>query len=101
MGSPLSNSGESARSRVAWRLLPFLFLLYIANYLDRTNISYAKLGMKGDLSLTDSMFGWASGIFFIGYLGLQIPGALLVERWSARLLLGVTLIVWGALTVLT
>ena len=47
MGSPLSNSGESARSRVAWRLLPFLFLLYIANYLDRTNIAYAKLGMKG------------------------------------------------------
>jgi len=94
-------SGESARTRVARRLLPFLFLLYIANYLDRTNIAYAKLGMKGDLSLTDSMFGWASGIFFIGYLGLQIPGALLVERWSARLLLGITLIIWGALTVLT
>lgn len=101
MGFAESESGPSVRGRVAWRLLPFLFLLYIANYLDRTNISYAKLGMKGDLSLTDSMFGWASGIFFIGYLGLQVPGALLVERWSARLLLGLTLIVWGGLTVLT
>ncbi len=96
-----SETGSTARSRVAWRLLPFLFLLYIANYLDRTNISYAKLGMKGDLSLTDSVFGAASGIFFIGYFALQVPGALLVERWSARRLLGITLIVWGALTALT
>jgi MFS transporter, ACS family, tartrate transporter len=95
-----SHPGSSVRTHAAWRLLPFLFLLYIANYLDRTNISYAKLGMKGDLSLTDSMFGWASGIFFIGYFALQVPGALLVERWSARLLLGITLITWGALTVL-
>ena len=77
------NSGESARKRIAWRLLPFLFLLYIANYIDRTNIAYATLGMKGDLGLSDSVFGTASGIFFIGYIGLQIPGALLVERWSA------------------
>ncbi|MDQ6859888.1 MAG: MFS transporter [Verrucomicrobiota bacterium] len=91
----------SARSRIAWRLLPFLFLLYLANYLDRTNIAYAAFGMKGDLRLTDEVFGTASGIFFIGYLALQIPGALLVERWSARLLLASTLIAWGALTALT
>ena len=96
-----SDVGASARSRVAWRLLPFLFLLYVANYLDRTNIAYAALGMKSDLGLTDEIFGTASGIFFIGYLLLQIPGAVLVERWSARLLLASTLITWGALTALT
>src|SRR5437763_7603902 len=96
-----TDPGASARSRIAWRLLPFLFLLSVANYLDRTNIAYATLGMKGDLGLTDSVFGTASGIFFIGYLGLQIPGALLVERWSARRLLALTLITWGALTTLT
>src|SRR6201984_1326375 len=101
MASLQADAGESARSRIAWRLLPFLFLLYIANYIDRTNIAYATLGMKGDLGLTDSVFGTASGIFFNGYLGLQIPGALLVERWSARLLLALTLITWGALTTLT
>ena len=95
------DAGMSARSRIAWRLLPFLFLLYIANYLDRTNIAYATLGMKGDLGLSDSVFGTASGIFFIGYFALQIPGALLVERWSARWLLSLTLITWGALTSLT
>ena len=96
-----TDAGSTARSRIAWRLLPFLFLLYIVNYLDRTNIAYATLGMKGDLGLTDSVFGTASGIFFIGYLVLQVPGALLVERWSARRLLALTLIAWGALTVLT
>ena len=101
MVSPQADAGKSARSRIAWRLLPFLFLLYIANYIDRTNIAYATLGMKGDLGLTDSVFGTASGIFFIGYFALQIPGALLVERWSARLLLATTLITWGALTTLT
>src|SRR5947208_5442011 len=101
MASPQIEAGASARTRIAWRLLPFLFLLYVANYLDRTNIAYATLGMKGDLGLTDSVFGTASGIFFIGYFALQIPGALLVERWSARLLLALTLITWGALTTLT
>ena len=101
MASLLTDAGASARGRIATRLLPFLFLLYVANYLDRTNIAYATLGMKGDLGLTDSVFGTASGIFFIGYLGLQIPGALLVERWSAKRLLAITLITWGALTTLT
>ena len=101
MASPQIDSGASARTRIAARLLPFLFLLYVANYLDRTNIAFATLGMKGDLGLSDSVFGTATGIFFIGYLGLQIPGALLVERWSARLLLAITLVTWGALTTLT
>lgn len=101
MDSTPIRTGESARTRVARRLLPFLFLLYLANYLDRTNIAYATLGMKGDLGLTDSVFGTASGIFFIGYFALQIPGALLVERWSARRSLTLTLITWGALTTLT
>jgi MFS transporter, ACS family, tartrate transporter len=101
MDSRQTDVGENARSRIARRLLPFLFLLYIVNYIDRTNIAYATLGMKGYLGLSDSVFGTASGIFFIGYFALQVPGALLVERWSARLLLAITLITWGALTTLT
>jgi ACS family tartrate transporter-like MFS transporter len=101
MVSSQIDAGSTARKRIAARLLPFLFLLYVANYLDRTNIAYATLGMKGDLGLNDSVFGTASGIFFIGYFALQIPGALLVERWSARLLLAITLITWGGLTTLT
>src|SRR5947207_10374084 len=95
MDSPPIEAGASARTRIAARLLPFLFLLYVANYLDRTNIAYPTLGMKGDLRLTDSVFGTASGIFFIGYFAVQIPGALLVERWSARLVLAIPIITWG------
>jgi sugar phosphate permease len=91
----------AARGRVAIHILPFLFFLYVANYLDRTNVAYATLGMKGDLGLSDSVFGTASGIFFIGYIALQIPGALLAERWSARKSLALTLITWGGLTTLT
>lgn len=101
MASSQIDAGASARTRIATRLLPFLFVLYVANYIDRTNIAYATLGMKGDLGLSDPVFGTASGIFFLGYLGLQIPGALLVERWSARRLLALTLITWGAVTALT
>jgi ACS family tartrate transporter-like MFS transporter len=107
LGAPMASAqidaGAGARTRIATRLLPFLFLLYVANYLDRTNIAFAPtmVQMKSDLALTDSVFGTASGIFFIGYFALQVPGALLVERWSARRLLALTLITWGALTTLT
>ncbi len=92
---------DRARRRIARRLLPFLFILYITNYLDRTNLAYAALEMIRDLRFTDEIFGIGAGIFFIGYLGLQIPGALLVERWSARRWIASIMIVWGAFTVLT
>ncbi|HVF72376.1 MAG TPA: MFS transporter [Chthoniobacterales bacterium] len=101
MPTPPPEAAPHAPTRIAWRLLPFLFLLYVTNYLDRTNIAYATLGMKGDLGLTDSVFGTASGVFFIGYFLLQIPGALLVEWWSARRLLALTLVAWGGFTALT
>lgn len=95
------DAADRARRRIARRLLPFLFILYIANYLDRTNLAYAALEMVRDLHFTDQVFGIGAGIFFIGYLGLQIPGALLVERWSARRWIAAIMIVWGAFTVLT
>jgi ACS family tartrate transporter-like MFS transporter len=83
------------------RLLPFLFVVYIVNYVDRTNLAYAALGMTRDLGFSDRVFGLGAGIFFISYLALQIPGALLVERWSARRMISATMIAWGLLTVLT
>jgi MFS transporter, ACS family, tartrate transporter len=99
--SAATPAADRARCRIARRLLPFLFILYIANYLDRTNLAYAALEMIRDLRFTDQIFGIGAGIFFIGYLGLQIPGALLVERWSARRWITAIMIVWGAFTVLT
>jgi ACS family tartrate transporter-like MFS transporter len=92
---------ERTRHSTALRLLPFLFVLYITNYLDRTSVAYAAIGMARDLGFNDRVFGLGIGMFFISYVALQIPGALLVERWSARRMISATMIVWGALTALT
>ena len=75
--------------------MPFLFLLYIVAYIDRINISFAGLQMTGELGFSDAVFGFGSGVFFFGYTLLAIPGAILVERWSARKTMAVTMIVWG------
>ena len=69
---------------IAVRLLPFLFILYITNYLDRTSVAYAALGMSRDLRFSDRVFGIGAGIFFISYVALQIPGALLVRLAHRR-----------------
>lgn len=98
---PALDVSRHTRRHIAVRLLPFLFLLYIVNYLDRTNLAYAAIGMSRDVGFNDRVFGFGAGIFFISYLALQIPGALLVELWSARRMISATLIAWGSLTVLT
>jgi ACS family tartrate transporter-like MFS transporter len=92
---------DHTRHRIAIRLLPFLFILYITNYLDRTSVAYAAIGMSRTLGFSDRVFGLGAGIFFVSYVALQIPGALLIERWSARRCITSILIAWGSLTVLT
>src|SRR5262244_1439247 len=92
---------EHATSRkIAVRLLPFLFLLYIVAFLDRVNVSFAALDMTRDLNFSDRVFGLGAGIFFIGYVVFEIPGALLFERWSARKVIARILVTWGVVTVL-
>jgi ACS family tartrate transporter-like MFS transporter len=92
---------DRTRHKIALRLLPFLFILYIVNYVDRTNLGFAAIGMARDLGFSDRVFGLGAGIFFASYMALQIPGALLVERWSARRVISGCMIAWGMLTVLT
>jgi len=82
------------RRKVAWRILPLVFLLYIVAYLDRANVGFAKLRMSEELSFSEFNYGLGLGLFFIGYLVLEIPGALLVERWSARKWFARILISW-------
>ena len=97
---PVSSGLEDqTRHKVALRLLPFLFLLYIVNYVDRTNLGFAAIGMSRDLGFSDRVFGFGAGVFFFSYMALQIPGALLVELWSARKVISGCLIVWGTLTI--
>ena len=92
---------ERTRRRITMRLAPFLFVLYILNYLDRVNVSYASLQMTGELHFSNAVFGFGAGIFFIGYFLLQVPAAMLVETWSARSFIGASLILWGGLATTT
>src|SRR3984957_8915998 len=92
--------GLTARRRIARRLLPFLFTLFVIAFLDRVNVSYAALEMMHDLSFSNRVFGFGSGIFFVGYLLFEIPGCIIVERWSARKWFARIMVTWGLITVL-
>src|SRR5262245_24471338 len=87
---------QAVRRKVAWRILPLMFVLYIVAYLDRANVGFARLRMQEELKLSDLVFSLGVGIFYAGYLLLEIPGAILVERWSARKWFMRILISWGA-----
>jgi MFS transporter, ACS family, tartrate transporter len=92
--------GSRTQKKIARRLLPFLCVLYVVAYLDRANVAFAKLSMTADLHFTEAVYGLGAGIFFIGYLLLEIPGALIVERWSARRWFARILVSWGLCTAL-
>ena len=92
---------QAARRRIAIRLLPFVFLLYAIQYVDRVNVSFANLRMSADLGFSDRIFGLGAGIFFVGYILFEIPGAIIVERWSARKWIARIMISWGIVTVVT
>jgi len=99
---PLDATAITAlRRKVAWRILPISILLYFAAYLDRANVGFAKLRMARDLGFSEEVFGLGIGIFFIGYLTLEVPGALLVERWSARKWFARILLTWGLISAAT
>ena len=97
----LSDVGRRARRRIAYRLLPFVFLIYIVNYIDRVNVSFANLRMSADLGFSDRVFGLGVGMFYVTYVLFEIPGAIIVERWSARKWIARIMISWGIVTILT
>src|SRR5512135_2243086 len=77
---------DRARSKAYLRLLPLLFLCYVIAYVDRANVALAKLRMTHDLpGFGNAVIGFGAGVFFIGYFLLEIPGTLLVEKWSAEM----------------
>jgi D-galactonate transporter len=90
---------QRARHRIARRILPFLFILYVIAFLDRMNIGAAALQMPHDLGFSANVIGVGAGIFFVGYFLLEIPGALIAERWSARRWIARIMISWGVMTV--
>jgi D-galactonate transporter len=92
---------ERARRRISLRVIPYVFILYIIAFLDRVNVGYAALQMADDLGFSAEVFGFGAGIFFFGYVILEIPGSVLVERWSARKWIARIMISWGVLAIMT
>ncbi len=97
----LSDIGKRARRRIAYRLLPFVFLMYLVNYIDRVNVSFANLRMSADLGFSDRVYGLGVGMFYLTYVLFEIPGAVIAERWSARKWIARIMISWGIVTALT
>ncbi|MGH7708609.1 MAG: MFS transporter [Vulcanimicrobiaceae bacterium] len=88
-------------AKVTGRLIPFMFILYVANFLDRVNIGIAGLTMRQDLGLSASAFGLGAGIFFLGYFLFEIPSNLVLDKVGARIWIARIMITWGIISSLT
>src|ERR1700724_1937249 len=86
-------------NRVAWRLIPFLLILYIISFLDRGNVGFAQLQMRADIGPSDAGCGLGAGISFIGYAACEIPSSLLLQRFGARFWIARILVAWGIISV--
>jgi D-galactonate transporter len=95
------DSDDALYARVTRRLVPFLFLCYVAAYLDRVNVGFAKLQMQADLALSDTVYGIGAGIFFLGYFLFEVPSNLLMARVGARRWIARIMISWGLVSAAT
>lgn len=94
----LADEESATYTKVAWRLLPFLFLCYVCAYLDRINVSFAKLQMSHDLGLSDAVYGLGAGIFFVGYLLFEVPSNLILLKVGARRWIARIMVTWGLIS---
>src|ERR671911_674681 len=85
----------TAVARVSRHLIPFLFLLYILNFLDRVNVGFAALEMNRDLGFGPAVYGLGAGIFFLGYCLFEVPSNLVLYRTGARLWIARIMVTWG------
>jgi MFS family permease len=87
--------------KVAWRIIPLLFICYIAAYLDRVNVGFAKLQMQSDVpKITDAVYGLGAGIFFLGYFIFEVPSNILMEKVGARFWIARIMVTWGIVSTL-
>jgi D-galactonate transporter len=89
---------EGAYRKATWRLIPFIFVCYFFNYLDRVNVGFAKLEMLDALQLSETVYGLGAGIFFIGYVTFGVPSNLILHKLGARRWIAVMMMTWGALS---
>jgi sugar phosphate permease len=97
-GARVELGSDAIYNRIAWRILPLLFLCYIVAYLDRVNVGFAKLQMMGDLRFSDSVYGLGAGIFFIGYFLFEIPSNIVLHKVGARVWICRVLVTWGIIS---
>lgn len=84
--------------KIAWRLVPFLMLLYLFAFLDRVNISFAALTMNRDLGISETLYGFAAGVFFLSYCLFQVPANMVLTRIGARRWLAILMLAWGVVS---
>ncbi|HIE9814663.1 TPA: MFS transporter [Klebsiella pneumoniae] len=101
----MQNSDNSSLEQVTikkvWkRLIPFIFLLYLINFLDRTNVSFAAIHMNKDIGLTQTIYGLGAGLFFLGYVIFEIPSNILLHKFGARIWIARIMITWGIIAAL-
>ncbi|MBI6728472.1 MFS transporter [Pseudomonas amygdali] len=87
--------GNHVYRRITLRLIPFIFICYLFNYLDRVNVGFAKLQMLDALSFSETVYGLGAGIFFIGYVLCGLPSNLALNRFGPRRWIGLMMITWG------
>jgi len=87
--------------KLTWRLVPFLFLLYIVAYLDRINVGFAALQMQSELHFNDAVYGFGAGLFFAGYFCFQVPSNIVLQRVGARRWISILMVVWGVVSAAT
>jgi MFS transporter, ACS family, tartrate transporter len=98
MSSSSSSPERSAMWKVTCRLIPFLFLLYVVNILDRINVGFARLEMLEDLQMSEEVYALGASVFFIGYFLFEVPSNLIMRRTGARLWMARIMITWGLIS---
>jgi MFS transporter, ACS family, tartrate transporter len=89
---------REAIRKISWRLLPLVVAAYCVAYIDRSNVSFARLTMNEDLGLTETIYGLGAGIFFIGYFIFEIPSNLILEKVGARIWIARIMFTWGVIS---
>src|SRR5258706_6849711 len=84
--------------KITWKLIPFLCICYMAAFLDRVNVGFAKVQMVADLGFSNRVYGLGAGIFFIGYFIFEVPSNLILERVGARIWIARIMVLWGAIS---
>src|ERR1700722_7521453 len=87
--------------KIALRLVPFLFLCYLAAYLDRVNVGFAKLQMQKELGFSETVYGFGAGIFFLGYVLFEVPSNIILHKVGARLWLARVMLTWAIISAAT